>query len=136
MMLHVLYGDCGCSRRVIRHLAARGPSALADERVVLVDPREGDRPGLERAGFSVEVTDRAGLHRSFAIEAAPLLVLARPEGDLAYVGGYTDRKRGPEIEDLALLRAAQRGRDPSALPLFGCAVNTQLARQVDPLGLR
>lgn len=134
--LHVLYGDCGCSRRVFRHLSRRGPSSLAEEKVLLVGPHTGDVAELEEAGFSVEVTTSETLDEHFDISAAPLLALTHPSGTLRYVGGYTDRKRGPEIEDIDLIRAVRAGRQPPALPLFGCAVNTRLARQVDPLGLR
>lgn len=136
LALHLLYADCGCSRRVVRHLERRGPSALAAERVVLVEPRPGDVERLEKAGFTVEEETREGLHQDFGAAAAPLLVLADPEGQLRYVGGYTDRKRGPDIEDLTLLHTVRDGGRPQPLPLFGCAVNTTLAQQVDPLGLR
>ncbi|MEO1233074.1 MAG: hypothetical protein AAFZ18_29690 [Myxococcota bacterium] len=136
LALHVLYGDCGCSRRVVRHLARRGPTSLAREHVVIVDPRKGDLEDLREAGFTVERTEREALDAEFGVAAAPLLVIADASGAPRYIGGYTDRKRGPSIEDLAVLRSAQAGDTPEPLPLFGCAVNTTLARQVDPLGLR
>lgn len=135
-VLHVLYGDCGCSRRVVRYLTARGPSDLCREHILLVEPKKGDKENLEKAGLTVEVLTRESLYRDFAISAAPLLVVANPEGDLRYVGGYTDRKRGPQIEDLRILRTAQNGQIPAKRPVFGCATNTRLAQTVDPLGLR
>lgn len=134
--LHILYGDCGCSRRVLHHLRERGPSALAEETVVLVDPREGDVGALRGAGFPVEVVDASDLQRVFDVAAAPLLVVSDAAGALAYVGGYTDRKRGPDIADVRILAAVSQGEDPRALPLFGCAVNQTLAAKVDPFGLR
>lgn len=136
LMTHVLYGDCGCSRRVLRRLEQRGPTALADEHVLLVEPRDEDPKRLRQAGFRVETLERETLYDTFAVAAAPLLVIVQPSGQLNYVGGYTDRKRGPTIEDISLLRESQRGQRPEPRPLFGCAVNTTLARQVDPLGLR
>lgn len=134
--LHVLYGDCGCSRRVIRHLAERKPTALAHEHVVLVDPEDGDVERLERAGFPVEVMAVDALGPRLDVAAVPLYVLAEPTGELAYVGGYTDRKRGPDIEDLDILAELRAGQPVPSLPLFGCATNQALASQVDPLGLR
>lgn len=136
VMLHVLYGDCGCSRRVVHHLSERGPSGLAEERVIIVDPRPADLAELEGAGFAVELSSREALATAFAVRAAPILAIAAPDGTLRYVGGYTARKRGPDIADLALLHASRSGDDAEALPLFGCAVSRELAVQVDPLGLR
>lgn len=135
-VFHILYGDCGCSRRVIRHLEARGPSALAYERVVLVGPDEGDEARLLKRGFSVEAMAPAELLSSLDVAAAPLLVIQRPDGKLAYVGGYTDRKRGPSINDLTILSSVISGELAQPRPVFGCAVSAALAQQVDPLGLR
>lgn len=134
--LHVLYGDCGCSRRVIRYLARRGPSALAHEHVVLVGPEPGDREALEGSGFPVELSDNQRLGEQFDIDAAPLFVVGAPDGSLRYVGGYTGRKRGPDIQDIRIIAAAIDGQAPPPLPLYGCAVNVELARTVDPLDLR
>ncbi len=134
--LHVLYGTCGCSRRVLHKLLKRGSSSLVEERVVLINPREEDIIGLKDTGFAWEVATAQELEKDFAIQSAPLLVLAAPDGELRYVGGYTDRKRGPDIKDLDLIAAVRSGELPLALPVYGCAVNAELAQKVDPLGLR
>ena len=137
LALHVLYGDCGCSRRVIRHLKRRGPSSLAEEWILLVKPKTNDLKSLESAGFNnIEVTTPHVLHNNFAISAAPLMVVAHTSGKIQYVGGYTERKRGPEIQDIQILQTIRAGNTPEKLPLFGCATNVELARKVDPLGLR
>jgi hypothetical protein len=67
------------------------------------------------------------------IEAAPLLVVLNPQGQLAYSGGYTQRKGGPEIEDTTILAKVQQAMPPTSLPIFGCAVSERLKRELSIL---
>jgi hypothetical protein len=53
-----------------------------------------------------------------------------------HLGGYTQRKRGPEIRDVEILAALSAGSRPDELPLYGCATGVELANQLDPMGLR
>jgi len=133
--IHVLYSECGCSKRVLKRLGKRRPASGVEERVWIVDAHDGSVEALRARGFVARDIDRDELHDRFHIEAAPLLLLARSDGDVRYVGGYTDRKRGPEIQDLELMAAVARGERPQPLPLFGCATSARLQAQVDPLGL-
>jgi hypothetical protein len=107
--------------------------------VVLVDDdgRAGpeDEP-LRQRGFRVRIATPRQLREDFDLEAAPVLVLARPGGELAYVGGYTRHKRGAAFEDLELLASLRHDEAPRALPVFGCPTSERLARLLDPLGLR
>lgn len=136
-MVHVLYGSCGCSRRVIRHLARRGPTSLGAEYIMLVAPSDTDLMHLKNAGFSyIHIIEPQDLYTMYAIEAAPLFAILNPSSEVRYIGGYTNRKRGPEIEDITTLQAVRSGANVEALPLFGCATNARLAQDVDPLGLR
>ncbi|MEM1023163.1 MAG: hypothetical protein AAF627_08880 [Myxococcota bacterium] len=134
--IHVLYAECGCSKRVMQRLSARSPSADVEERVWIIDARPEDLSVLQEAGFVARAMDRRELYETFHIEAAPLLLLATARGELRYVGGYTDRKRGPDIRDLELMAAVRHGHRPQGLPLFGCATSARLQAQVDPLGLK
>ncbi|MFO0722693.1 MAG: hypothetical protein U1E65_02840 [Myxococcota bacterium] len=134
--VHILYGECGCSRRVFDHLLARGPEPGFQESIVLV----GDRPSFrERAvarGFQVLLLSEAQLEERFHVISVPMLVLADPRGEVRYAAGYTDTKQGPDIADLRLMRGLAQGTPAEAKPIFGCAVSSALKDQLDPLGLR
>lgn len=138
-MLHVMYRTCPCSQRTIAHLTAAQRPADLDEAVVLVDD-EG-KPGAEDQrlaahGYRVSVITPEALQRDFALEAAPVLVIARPDGKVVYAGGYTRHKQSDAFEDLAILSDLLQREDRTSLPVFGCPTSDRLARQLDPLGLR
>jgi len=136
LVLHALYGKCGCSRRVVEHLVRRRARRDVVERVLLVDGEPELLGRLTEAGFLVEPLTAEALHARYHVESVPLLVVASPEDRVAYVGGYTERQRGPDIRDVAIVDAALRGVSTSPLPLFGCAVSEKLQRALDPLGLK
>ena len=93
-------------------------------------------PALRAAGFHVKVITPATLRARFHIEAAPLLVVGRPDGAVGYVGGYSRHKQSTAYEDLAILADLREHTDRTALPVFGCATSERLASALDPLGLR
>ena len=138
-VVHIMYRSCPCSRRTIEHLITSPRPAGLDELVLMVDD-EGhpgsDDARLRAVGFRVEVITPAVLHDRFHVEAAPVLVVARPDHELAYVGGYNRSKQNPAYEDVAIIDAAGQRDAPAPLPVFGCATSDRLARQLDPLGLR
>jgi hypothetical protein len=137
--IHVMYRSCPCSRRTIAHLLERRALPETDELVVMVD--DDGRPGeadaaLRTAGFRVRVTTPRELHERFALEAAPVLVVARSDGALAYVGGYNRRKQAPYYEDAAILAELALRPTAAARPVFGCPTSARLAEALDPLGLQ
>ncbi len=137
-MVHVMYRECPCSTRTVAHLLRRGAVFGIDELVLAVDDTGAAGPDDERlraAGFRVEVITPKTLHETFDIEAAPMLVVAKPDGEIAYVGGYNRRKQEPKYMDVAIVRDAMREAAISPLPVFGCATSARLAGAVDPLGL-
>ena len=90
---------------------------------------------LAAAGYRVVVITPTQLRLGYGIEAAPVLVVMTPSGELAYVGGYNRRKQEPRFMDVAILRDAMEASAVSPLPVFGCAMSARLADAVDPLGL-
>jgi hypothetical protein len=90
--LHVLYGSCRCSERILEHLRVRGPSTNAAELIALVGPRAGQAALAEARGFRVLTLTPRELVARFQLRAAPLLVVADGAHALRYVGGYTSRK--------------------------------------------
>jgi hypothetical protein len=136
VLLHFLYAKCKCSRRIFDHLLARGALAHAAEQVVLVDGDAALAARLRSAGFAVSELASRELAQRYGVSAAPLLVVAGTADTPAYVGGYTTRKQGLEVEDVRIARDVARGVPTALLPLFGCAVSEQLQRLLDPLGLK
>lgn len=135
---HVMYRACPCSRRTIEHLATSHRPEHIDEVVLMVDDerRAGDEDQrLRAAGFTVSVIavdELARLH----IEAAPTLVIRRPDGAIAYAGGYNRRKQSAAYEDIAIVDELRHDGMPSPLPIFGCPTSARLASAIDPLDLR
>ena len=130
LAVHVLYSDCRCSQGVADHLATTQRPADWSEIVLWV----GDEPPPPALAHSFDLrhataTDLA----TYGIEAAPSLVLADPSGQIRYAGGYTDRKQGPVIEDLRILRAVHDSETVPPLPLFGCAVSARLKSDLSRL---
>jgi len=124
--VHVLYAACRCSQNIVKHLIATTRPAGWDEVVLWVGPGEPD-PALNQH-FRIERLTSAELAR-FGIQAAPLLAVLDPTNHLRYVGGYSARKQGPQIDDLRIFSEAQTASLPG-LPLFGCAVSERLRQQL------
>ena len=141
LAVHVLYGSCGCSGKVLDHLLERGPHVDTAEQVLLIEDDDvpSDLALIERArarGFLVESLSALELAQRFSIEAAPMLIVMSPDDHLSYVGGYADRKRSPAIRDSEILDRLARGDTTDPLPIYGCAISQRLKRQLDPLGLK
>ncbi|MDF3067411.1 MAG: hypothetical protein K0R38_3012 [Polyangiaceae bacterium] len=130
LAVHVLYAECRCSQRIVAHLTSTERPRRWQEVVLWVGDADPD-PGLYRA-FDVRRLSHEQLGR-FGVESAPLLVALDPEGRAVYVGGYTDRKQGPDIRDLYVLAEAEQRNALSALPVFGCAVSERLKRALAAL---
>jgi hypothetical protein len=135
MAVHVLGAECDCSRRIAEHLLdTKRPAGVSE--VVLLVGHDDELAGRLRRRMSVVEVTPAELGQRFHIEAAPLLLAVDPAGAVRYSGGYTDRKRGPEIEDLRILAQLTGGHEVAAVPVFGCAFGESLKKDLDPLGLK
>lgn len=136
LAVHFLYSECRCSQLVLSHLFERRALPDMAERLVLIGAHAEYEAAAQRAGFAVEVIVPEQLLVRYGVSAAPLLVVADPEDRVRYVGGYTERKQGPSIRDLAVFAALRGGQQSAELPTFGCAVSRSLQTLLDPLGLR
>jgi hypothetical protein len=130
LAVHVMYAECRCSQRIVQHLVTTSRPAGWHELVLWV----GEAPPSAELSrkFEVRRLDSDDLAR-LGIDAAPLLVALDPNDSVRYVGGYTERKQGPAIEDLRLLADAQRQSVTSSLPVFGCAVSERLKQALSIL---
>lgn len=139
LAVHVLYTDCPCSVRIIEHLLDSERPAAAIDKVILVgDPYDFERR-LRGAGFWVEAVSPEALRRRFAIEAAPLLAVLAPQtqgGHVEYLGGYTSRKQGPDIQDVEIIERLASHDGVTEHPVYGCGVSRRLQRLLDPLGVK
>ena len=137
--LHVLYEDCGCSRRVLDHLRDGGRPTDVVERIVYITEHP-DTAGATLAefaarGFELDVVSPEQLVARYDLEAAPLLVVVDPHDQIRYLGGYTPRKQTAGIHDTGLIEATRLGLPLVPLPVFGCAVSRALRTTLDPLGI-
>jgi hypothetical protein len=129
MVVHVLFAECRCSRRVVDALAySRAPVAGRPEKVLLV----GALPEAERAlaGRGIEVVHASAeeLLARYQVESAPLFVVVSEDGRVKHVGGYTAHKQALVLRDRTTVDALERGETPAALPVFGCPVSDRLRR--------
>ena len=136
MAVHVLYTSCRCSQRIFDHVVARPRVGGVAEKLVLIEHDAKLEQRARAAGLSVEVVTQRQLSERFNLVAAPVLVVVDGGGTVRYLGGYTDRKQGPDIRDVAIIEDLVAGQAADALPLFGCAVSQQLQRVLDPLGIK
>lgn len=89
-VVHVVDRECSMSRAVVAHLIERRASTQLDEMVVVID-RDGatrrEDIDLVHAGYRVRV-----MHFERAKDVVPVsmpsMIVARPDGTLAYVGGH------------------------------------------------
>lgn len=133
---HVLYSECRCSVRILTHLFERKPVSGVVEKILLVGEKAEYVERGRAAGFEVKVVSASELADRFHIQAVPLLVVQDASDAVRYLGGYTDRKQGPDIRDASIIRDLVNGGARRELPLFGCAVSQKLQALLDPLGLK
>lgn len=132
-LVHVIPGRCSCTRRLLAHLARRGPRPGWHERILVADGPVGLAAAAAAAGFEVRAVT-GGWLAALGVEGAPLLV-ALVDGELAWVGGHFDAPAAVHPRDQAVVTALEAGGAPRPLPVFGCAVAPALARRLDPVGL-
>ena len=123
LAVHVLSSECRCSQRVADHLVETTRPEGWLEVVLWVG--DIDPPAELAQRFDVRRISASDL-AAYGIEAAPLLVAVTPDGEVAYAGGYTDRKQGPVFHDLDVMTAVREARAVPSLPLFGCATSERL----------
>lgn len=133
---HILSQSCPCSHRIAKHLASRWPIPSVAEQIVVVESPNDTTSMVFPDAYSVKRISADQLMEEYAIESAPLLLVADSAGKVVYSGGYTARKQGFEIRDYEIISSLLRGESVDALPIYGCAVSKRLRRAVDPLGLK
>ncbi|HVV49418.1 MAG TPA: hypothetical protein VHO06_07160 [Polyangia bacterium] len=140
--VHILYESCGCSKRVLTHLLARGARADLRETVAFVrEPGAGasiaeTRTAIEHAGFGFEALSPDALVARYHVESAPSLLVADGGGTVRYLGGYNRRSGSLAFEDLTIIDRLRAGGSAAPLPVFGCAVSSRLQGAIDPLGIK
>ncbi len=136
MGVHVLYTECRCSQRVFDHLFSSARPDDVKEKVILVGKDDKIEARARKSGFDVVVVSPVQLKEQFSLESAPLLLVVEPSGAIAYSGGYTQRKQGPDIRDVAIITSLMQNHAPRELPLYGCGTSSELQKTLDPLGIK
>ncbi len=136
LVVHFLYVDCRCSQRIFDHLLEHERPRDVREAVVLVDDDPEFREAATKRGFDVIVVTAEELATRFGVTGAPLFAVANERDTVRYLGGYTDRKQGLDVRDVAIVTDLQNQRATAELPLFGCATSVELQELLDPLGLK
>jgi len=134
--VHVLFSMCKCSERILHHLAERRPLPDMTEAVVLVGANDEFERMIRATGYELEVLTPSQLAQNYHVQSAPMFALMDPSGVLRYLGGYTERKQGPVIQDVTIVERLRSERPVAELPLFGCAVSRSLQALLDPLGIK
>ncbi|TPV93925.1 MAG: hypothetical protein B7733_18000 [Myxococcales bacterium FL481] len=136
LAIHVLYAKCGCSQRIFDHLFETDRPAAVDETILLVGADSSIRERAATAGLNLKQITREELKQTYFMESAPLFVVLDSDGAPRYVGGYTERKQGYDVQDLKILAALQSGQPGHELPLYGCGVSQELQDYLDPIGVK
>ncbi len=138
--VHVLTEGCPCSAAVAEYLVRRGPANGVSETVWIAGAGEDLSSELVSRGFKIQRVTAKELHHAHgaSVLGAPWLLLLDPQGNLAYSGGYAEQRPRPgvELEDLAILQQLQSGQCVQTRPAFGCGVDPNLKRAMDPLYLK
>jgi hypothetical protein len=134
--VHVLYSACKCSERILHHLVERRAMPDMTEAVVLVGSNAAYEGMVRGSGYDLEVVTPAQLAERYHFESAPMFAVMDPSGALRYLGGYTERKQGFDIQDVSIVERLRNEKSVAELPLFGCAVSRSLQALLDPLGIK
>lgn len=134
--VHCLYAECPCSRRVLDHVITRPPRTDVFEHIVLVGNAAKTPASVKHWRLSTELVSPEQFKSRYGLEAAPLLVVLDPDRQVRYVGGYTERKQGFNIQVDQILTRLLAGEDVQSLPVYGCAVSKGLQALVDPLRIK
>ncbi len=130
--VHFLYGPCRCSQRIVDHLVERGPKKPFAESVVIASDDGDFGQRLSRAGFAVTRVTPTELRDKYRIEAAPMMVVVSPGGEILYAGGYTRVKQSADVADVEILEGALAAREHETLPVAGCGVSQRLRTFLNP----
>jgi len=137
--VHVLSAGCACSQKVMRHLLQRKEFPGVAEQILLIDGQESYLPGSEQlltqlaqAGFPIAHLQADDLPPDAGLHGVPVLAIASPNGQVAYVGGYGSAGD----QDGAILQQVQMGRAPKPLAILGCALGNRLRRKADPFHIK
>lgn len=136
-LVHLLSTDCACSQKLADYLISRHPLPNVSETVLVVGPDHTLTRRLLEHGWDVRTNQADNLRQRYGIRSIPALLVANPQHQIVYTGGYADRpnpQRG--YRDLTILSQSQQGQRVSPYPIFGCSLGRQARAAADPLSLK
>lgn len=135
-VLHFLYSECTCSKRILNHLLLREPIQGIEETIVMVGGQDSHKERISDEEFHWDWVTPEELKSKYSVEAAPLLVVLDPSHTIRYSGAYTARKQGFSIQDVSLITRIRAGESVRPLILMGCGVSKELQSLTDPFGFK
>jgi hypothetical protein len=134
-LVHVIYAECSCSRALFAHLVARRSFPGAEEAILFVGADASKQELARRAGFTFTTVSSEDLSLRFGLEAAPVLIVLNPAGQVRYAGGYYAHPATITPLDERIYAQLETGAKVEPLPVFGCAVSSRLQKSLSPLGM-
>jgi len=134
-VVHVISMGCSCTTGLLDHLGARGRLPERRETVFLIGAADEPARRLTERGYEVHVLPRDRAEGELGLDVAPVLIVFADDGAMAWRGGYFAVPAANDPLDDEVIAAVDAGEAPASLPVFGCAVDPALRRQLDPLGL-
>ncbi len=128
-IIHVLGEECSCSEFVSEYLFSRKPSGLAKEFVYFIGSRKSLKEKLNKVGFVVNHMSLADTEkRKVKTVGFPFFQIYNEANELLYSGGYDNRMitRYSKYQDLDILANYKYENNKRNLPIFGCAMSTQI----------
>ncbi len=135
-VVHFIHERCSCTNSLLEHLFERGAGASVREHLVYIGTRQDRIERARQAGYTTVRIDEAELRERHGLVAAPVLVVLGAEAQLQYVGGYYRYPAAAIPLDVDIVATVLDIGTHDGLPVFGCAVDADLRRTVDPLGLQ
>lgn len=132
---HLMSGQCGCSKRVMKHLSIRKAKSNWNEVVLLIDGTEDLKEKMKVAGFDVVSLSGEEAYDKYHITSVPQMVVFNEKGQVKYSGGYSSARMSP-YEDQQIFENLKAGKTVEELPLFGCMNGQKMTKKIDPLGLK
>ncbi len=132
---HLMSGQCGCSKRVMKYLASRKAISDRNEVVVLIDGTDELKEKMKVTGFDVVSLNGEEAFDKYHITSVPQMVVFDEKGEIKYSGGYSSSRTSP-YEDQQIYENLKAGKTVEELPLFGCMNGQKITKKIDPLGLK
>lgn len=139
-LTHLVSEDCGCSKLVLKSLAARSPNSKYEEEIIILSKNKTSSfQKLGDKGYTIRVITQDAIEQQFQdAGGVPTLYITNPKNEVVYVGGYSEKriKTIEQIEDQIIFSKVLAGEPVHPRPIFGCVVGKKLQSLADPMNFK